>query len=242
MFGILSHYLPKYYNFYIANINRNIYFRAVFNIYYIDNMWATILGQGLNVVANAIGTAVANKRIADARAQYDAEYNAQQQALENEINSNYLDRADSRAALRAVTDSNTEAMRQLNTNAIRGGASDEAKVAAASQLNKRTADVVSDIAAMGEQYKDSLKQQKRALSLSKAEHDFKMNSDVSGIESIMKNIGAAAANIGSAWTENNANKTTPPELEKSKTIMENANTTLDTTLNHKYETKRNYGY
>lgn len=168
-------------------------------IYLQINMWASIIGAGINVVANALGTAIANKRKAEAREKLDNEYEQQLSELNTEIGSNYLDRADSRAVLRAVTDSNTEAMRQLNTDAIRGGATDEAKVAMASQLNKRTADVTGQLAALGAQHKDRLKAQKRALSAERAKWHYSLDSDTSGIENILSSIGGAAQNLGNAY-------------------------------------------
>ena len=162
-------------------------------------MLGTILGSGINLVANGIGSWLANKRQREANEQLDAHYAKQIGELDKEINSNYLDRADSRNALRKLTDANTEAMRQLNTSAIRGGATDEAKVAMASQLNKRTADVVGDLAAIGEQHKDSLRQQKRVLESQHALTKYKRLSDQSGIDKLLAGIGTAAQALGTNW-------------------------------------------
>lgn len=162
-------------------------------------MLGTILGTGINLVANGIGSWLANKRQREANEQLDAHYAKQIGDINREINSNYLDRADSRNALRKLTDSNTETLRQLNTGAIRGGATDEAKVAMASQLNKRTADVVGDIAAIGEQHKDSLKQQKRVLESQHALTKYKRLSDQSGIDKLLAGIGTAAQALGTNW-------------------------------------------
>lgn len=160
-------------------------------------MIGAIIAAAISAVATGIGSAVANKRKREAEEKY-----AQQQAemigdVDKELNSNYLDRADSRNAIRKVTDANTEAMRQLNTDAIRGGATDEAKVAMASQLNKRTADVVGDIAAIGEQHKDSLRRDRRSLLAGKALHEYQVGSDVSGIDRVIQGVSSAASAIGS---------------------------------------------
>lgn len=159
-------------------------------------MIGAIIAAAISAVATGIGSAVANKRKREAEEKY-----AQQQAemigdIDKELNSNYLDRADSRNAIRKVTDANTEAMRQLNTDAIRGGATDEAKVAMASQLNKRTADVVGDIAAIGEQHKDSLRRDRRSLLAGKALHEYQVGSDVSGIDRAIQGVSSAASAIG----------------------------------------------
>lgn len=167
-------------------------------------MLGALIGAGLNVAASAIGSAIANKRKREAEQKYQAGINEQIDELNSEINSNFLDRADARNALRKVTDANTETLRQLNTDAIRGGATDEAKVAMASKLNKQTADVVGDLAAIGEQRKDALRGQKRNLKLGLLQHQYAQEADTSGIDTIVQGVGAAANAIGSAWeTKNN---------------------------------------
>ena len=173
-------------------------------------MIGSILGAAISAVANGIGSAVANKRKREAEEKYAQQQNEMIDDISREINSNYLDRADSRNAIRKLTDANTEAMRQLNTNAIRGGATDEAKVAMASQLNQRTADVVGDIAAIGEQHKDSLRRDRRSLLANKALHEYQAGSDVSGINTLLAGVGSAAQAIGNAWTKSPADTNTAP--------------------------------
>lgn len=162
-------------------------------------MLGALIGAGLNIAASAIGSAIANKRKREAEQKYQAGINEQIDELNDEINGNFLDRADARNALRKVTDANTETLRQLNTDAIRGGATDEAKVAMASKLNKQTADVVGDLAAIGEQRKDALRGQKRNLKLGLLQHQYAQEADTSGIDTIVQGVGAAANAIGSAW-------------------------------------------
>lgn len=183
-------------------------------------MLGTILGTGINLVANGIGSWLANKRQREANEQLDAHYAKQIGDINREINSNYLDRADSRNALRKLTDSNTETLRQLNTDAIRGGATDEAKVAMASQLNKRTADAVGDIAAIGEQHKDALRKEKRGLENTQQLAKYTRLSDQSGIDKLLKGVGSAAQAIGSAWSK------TPEDTSTTTTV---APTTTATT-------------
>lgn len=166
-------------------------------------MLGALIGAGLNIAASAIGSAIANKRKREAEQKYQAGINEQIDELNNEINGNFLDRADARNAVRKVTDANTETLRQLNTDAIRGGATDEAKVAMASKLNKQTADVVGDLAAIGEQRKDVLKGQKRNLKLGLLQHQYAQDADTSGIDTIVQGVGAAANAIGSAWGTKN---------------------------------------
>ena len=195
-------------------------------------MLGAIIGGGLNILANAIGTAVANKRKREAQEALDKQYEQQIGEINTEIGTNYLDRADSRQALRKVTDANTEALRQLNTSAIRGGATDEAKVAMASKLTQQTADVVGDLSAMGEQHKDKLKAQKRELILGNAQRKYAERSDVSGMESVLQSFGAAAQSLGNAWaTRNNTPSTVPQALQDANKIVNAPGaTTLDTTI------------
>ena len=182
-------------------------------------MWGAIIAAAISAVASGIGSAVANKRKREAEEKYAQQQQEQINDINDELNSNYLDRADSRNAIRKVTESNKEAMRQLNTDAIRGGATDEAKVAMASQLNKRTADVVGDIAAIGEQHKDSLRRDRRSLLAGKALHEYQVGSDVSGIDRIIQGVGSAASAIGAgfdgksdtATTDTTTDTTTPAE-------------------------------
>lgn len=162
-------------------------------------MWGAILGAGINLVANTIGTAIGNKRKREAEEAYRASIDREIADIDNEINSNYLDRADAQNALRKATDANEEALRQLNTDAIRGGATDEAKVAMASKLNKGTASLVGDLAAIGEQRKDALRQQKRGLRLGQAQHNYAIGSDTTGLDTVMQSISGAASSLGTAW-------------------------------------------
>lgn len=184
-------------------------------------MLGAIIGTGINVVANAIGGFIANKRKKEAQEAYDAKIKAEQEFLDKEINANYLDRADARNAIRKVTDANTETMRQLNTDAIRGGATDEAKVAMASKLNKSTAEVIGNLAAVGEQHKDKLRDQRRSLSLSAANEIYQRDSDVSGMTTVLSNIGTAAQNLGTAFSMK-PSYTQPQAVTDAATYMENA--------------------
>lgn len=159
-------------------------------------MVGAIIAAAISAVASGIGSAVVNKRKREAEEEYAKKQADMIGDIDKELNSDYLERADSRNAVRKVTESNKEAMRQLNTDAIRGGATDEAKVAMASQLNKRTAEVVGDLAAIGEQHKDSLRRDRRSLLMGQAAHEYQVNSDTSGIDSVIQGVSNAANAIG----------------------------------------------
>lgn len=76
---------------------------------------------------------------------------------EEALGSDYLSRADSQAALRTVRENIDEQLKSADTSAIKGGMTDEARAAYASRLNRGYADVVSQIAGMGEKYRDRVR-------------------------------------------------------------------------------------
>jgi hypothetical protein len=174
-----------------------------------------LLGAGLNIVANGIGTAIANKRKREAEEAYKKTIDKEIADIDAELNSNYLDRADAQNALRKMTDAKTETLRQLNTEAIRGGATDEAKVAMANKLTRNVASLTGDLAAAGERHKDALRGQKRNLRLGMAGHTYQQNADTSGIETIMASVGSAANSIASAWGTANTTPTADTTTTKS---------------------------
>lgn len=163
-------------------------------------MIGAIIAAAISAIASGVGTHLANKKKAQAQEKYEAGINKEVADLDAEINSNYLDRADARNAIRQVTDATNESMRQLNTDAIRGGATDEAKVAMASKLNKNIANTVGTLAGIGEQHKDSLRGQKRNLRLGLLGHQYNVDSDTSGITTMLQGISNAASTIGAAAT------------------------------------------
>ena len=162
-------------------------------------MLGAIIGAGISVAASAIGAAIGNARKRKAEEAYRASIDREIEEIDNEINANYLDRADAQNAIRKATDANEEALRQLNTDAIRVGATEEAKVAMASKLNKGTASLVGDLAAIGEQRKDALRQQKRSLRLGQAQYNYAIGSDTTGLDTIVQSISGAANSLGTAW-------------------------------------------
>lgn len=78
------------------------------------------------------------------------------------MNMPYLDRADSRAMLKRIRDYNEDELKAMNTNAVKSGATDEAKVAAANKLNKNYSQTLAQIAGLGEQHKDQVRRDYQA--------------------------------------------------------------------------------
>ena len=109
---------------------------------------ALAIGAGISALSSIAGGVSANKRrkkadqiLEDRRRRLDEWY-------QSEMNQPYLDRADSRAMLKRIRDYNEDELKALNTNAIKSGATDEAKVAAAGKLNKNYSQVVAQIAGL----------------------------------------------------------------------------------------------
>lgn len=117
------------------------------------------IGAASQLASGIAGTIQANKQ----QRQIDENLNSQTRRLDawrdSQMNTNYLDRADSREMLRRVAQHNEEQMKALNTNAIKGGASEEAKVAAAGNLARNYADAIGSIAAAGQRHRDNVQNQ-----------------------------------------------------------------------------------
>lgn len=158
----------------------------------------------VSAAASGVGALVANRKKKKALDKMNRHYDNLIDETEAEMNSNFLDRADSQDALRKITDSNTEALRQLNTDATRQGATDEAKVAMANNLTKRTADAVGQLSALGEQHKDKLRAYRNNLKEAKATQNFNAESDVSGMDSIVQGISQVANAFGSTYATRGA--------------------------------------
>lgn len=117
--------------------------------------WIGALIGGLSSIAGGVTSAiVANQQAKKAQAQQDLAQAQLQDWHDSIQNTNILDRADTQAMLNAYRDAQEEQMRKYQTNAIKGGASEEAKVAYAQAANKGYADAISKIAASGQQRKD----------------------------------------------------------------------------------------
>lgn len=220
-------------------------------------MLGALIGAGISVASNAIGSAIANRRKRRAEEEYQKAMGQQMTQLDNEINLNYLDSAEAQNALRKQTNANQETLRQLNTSAIRGGATDEAKVAMASKLNQSTADLVGDLAVVGEQKKDLLRQQKRELELANIGHQYALGSDTSGIDTLTTSISSAAGSLGTAisdggitgkdikniWNKWRNRGNTPPNTKSYSTAFTTGGDWEGSTMTDEdRKTARQYGY
>ena len=121
--------------------------------------WVGALVGGLVSLGSSIAGAVMGNKTAKQQAEaYDQAWNNYEDWYEGQMNTNILDRADTLSMLKRYRDWQEENAKKYQTNAIKGGASEEAKIAYAQQANKGYADAISRIAAMGQQYKDRLSQ------------------------------------------------------------------------------------
>lgn len=110
----------------------------------------TSIGSG---IASAI---TANQQAKKAKAEADKSEALLQDWYDSQMNTNILDRADTLSMLKMYRDTMDEQNRKFQTNAIKGGASEEAKIAYAQKQNKGYADAISRIAAQGQQRKDAV--------------------------------------------------------------------------------------
>jgi len=121
--------------------------------------WLAPVIGGLISLGNSIaGAAMGNKASKEQAQAYDDAWANYEDWYEGQMNTNILDRADTLSMLKRYRDWQEENAKKYQTNAIKGGASEEAKIAYAQEANKGYADAISRIAAMGQQYKDRLSQ------------------------------------------------------------------------------------
>ena len=121
--------------------------------------WVGALVGGLVSLGSSIaGAAMGNKAAKEQSQAYDDAWADYEDWYDGQMNTSILDRADTLSMLKRYRDWQEENAKKYQTNAIKGGASEEAKIAYAQEANKGYADAISRIAAMGQQYKDRLSQ------------------------------------------------------------------------------------
>ena len=119
--------------------------------------WIGALVGGLVSLGSSIASAAIGNKAAKEKAQaYDAAWDSYEDWYQGQMNTNILDRADTQAMLKRYREWQDENAKKYQTNAIKGGASEEAKIAYAQEANKGYADAISQIAAQGQKYKDQL--------------------------------------------------------------------------------------
>lgn len=157
-----------------------------------------IIGGVASLASGVIGSIAANKKRRNAERLLDDQKKDLQAWRDAELGTDYLDRADSRAAMRRVLEYNKEAQKGADTEAIKRGMTDEAKVAQAAKLNENYADVVSQIAGIGAQHKDRVQQQYMGEVRNLDNLKIQNMMDTSGVDSLVQGISGAASSLGSA--------------------------------------------
>ena len=116
------------------------------------------VGAAISAAGGILSSILANQQ---AKRQTDLMDKAQQNLTDwrnGIMGTNILDRADSMSMLKVQRDIIEEQNRKFNTDAIKGGLTDEAKVAQAIATNKSLSDSISRIAGYGQQQKDRAEQ------------------------------------------------------------------------------------
>lgn len=118
-----------------------------------------LIGAGISAIGGAVSAAVSAAQAKKAR-----EANERGQAYLDDwyneaVGTNILDRADTQSMLANYRDVMNEQSKKYVNNAIKGGATEEGKVAYAQAQNKGYADAISKIAAQGQAYKDRVSEQ-----------------------------------------------------------------------------------
>lgn len=135
-----------------------------------------ILGgaAGLGKIASGIS---AGNAAAKAEANLKARRDKAERQYLHDKNTDFLDTATAKSTLSALRKQNDRQMEANNNNSIRQGASDEAKVAMAGQLNENYADAASRLAGFGTQYKQQIEDRhlRRLDSLDDALYNSQLN-------------------------------------------------------------------
>lgn len=146
---------------FIANIFFYVVIASAFPDGDVQMAWLGALISGLGSVAGGVAGSI---QAAKQRKELDKQQKELDQWYRGEMGTHYLDRADSRSMLKRIRDYYDERMRKQDTSNIKGGASEETKVAQAVAANKGIADATSRISAVGQQHKDNVDSQYRRLS------------------------------------------------------------------------------
>ncbi len=151
-----------------------------------------IIALAASLASGIYGAVTGNKRRKEALAIQEEKKRKLDAWRDRELNADYIDRADSQAMLRKIREYNKDALAAYNNNAIKGGASEEARVAAAGQLNKNYASAISQIAGIGAQHKDRV--QNMYMTAGANLDDLKISTlmDNTGMQNMVNGVNGAA--------------------------------------------------
>lgn len=173
-----------------------------------------VIGAAASIASGIASAVAANKQAKRAQAEADKSKALLQNWYDSQMNTNILDRADTLSMLKMYRDTMDEQNRKFQTNAIKGGASEEVKIAYAQKQNKGYADAISRIAAQGQlrkdQVTDAYMQGMRGI------HDNRANAFMQSGQTMANAISKAGSGLGSAlgsvkWGQGKAQKTVVDE-------------------------------
>lgn len=147
----------------------------------------------------SLAGSVASGILANKQAKKQQALRAQQEQewenwYQNEVNQSYLDRADNLSMLRRYREVLDETSRRNNTAAIKGGATDEARVALAAEQNKGLANIMSQMAANGERHRDRVKS--KYMDVKSGFQNSKIAASQQNAENVINTITSASNVVG----------------------------------------------
>jgi len=107
---------------------------------------SSLFGQSQALKAQEKANAFLEKRENDLKAQFDTDYNTP-----------YLNSQEAQGTLKMLNDQLGEAAAKFKNNAVTTGATAESQIAGAGELQKRYGQAVNQLASMGTQYKNQIK-------------------------------------------------------------------------------------
>lgn len=155
------------------------------------------IGTGL---ASIYGAIQGNYNRKKAEEMIDEQFQEAEDYRNREMAQDYLQRADSQALLRQVDRNNQEYLDSLENDAIRSGATAEAKVAAARKTQEAYADVAANLAAQGQQRKDAIDANWQQQKLQRDNMKIANLTDTTAIQNMVTGMGAAANAMGNIYT------------------------------------------
>lgn len=159
------------------------------------------IGSGLASIYGAIQGNINRK---EAEELYDKQFREAEEYRNREMAADPLQRADSQAILRRVEQNNQEYLDAMENDAIRSGATAEAKVAAARKAQDAYADVAAELAAQGQQRKDAIDANWQQQKVARENMKIANLTDTSAIQNMVTGMGAAASAMGSIYANSGA--------------------------------------
>ena len=180
--------------------------------------WLPLVMAGVSAAGSILGSVMGNNQVRKQRRALEDKQRRLDAWRDAALGSDYLSRADSQAALRTVRENMDEQLKAVDTAAIKGGMTDEARAAYASRLNRGYADVVSQIAGMGEKYRDRVRDM--YMQQSNAIDDAKMGlSSTSGAQNLASGITSAASTLSSLMGASSGLGATTAGVQPSQTVQ-----------------------